>query len=206
MARIDTLFATQLYRGQVPPAKARALNTALARAALAIAEGDEAGRRWALENAYAGYTSYASLDDLAWRDPVFAELARLLDIHAAEFVRGLHFDLGGRKVVLDSLWVNVMEPAGAHTGHIHPHSVLSGTYYVSVPTGSGALKFEDPRLAMMMAAPPRRPRAPQGSRSFVYIEPKPGLVLMWESWLRHEVMPSRAKRPRISVSFNYGWR
>jgi uncharacterized protein (TIGR02466 family) len=31
-------------------------------------------------------------------------------------------------------------------------------------------------------------------------------VLMWESWLRHEVAASRAKAERISISFNYAWR
>lgn len=206
MARIDTLFATQLYRAQVPAAKARELNSALARAALSIAADDAAGQRWAKANAYPGYTSYASLDDLAWRNPAFAGLTKVLDDHAAEFVRALHFDLGGRKIVLDSLWVNVMAPGGVHTGHIHPHSILSGTYYVSVPEGSGALKLEDPRLPLMMAAPPKAKRAPAEARSFVYVAPKPGMILMWESWLRHEVMPSVAKRQRISVSFNYAWR
>jgi uncharacterized protein (TIGR02466 family) len=29
------------------------------------------------------------------------------------------------------------------------------------------------------------------------------MVLLWESWLRHEVMASAAKGERISISFNY---
>ena len=37
------------------------------------------------------------------------------------------FDLGGRRLKLDSLWVNLLKPGGAHSGHIHPHSVVSGT-------------------------------------------------------------------------------
>src|SRR5215813_7025908 len=97
---IQPLFATPLYSAQLPPAKARTLNAALAKAARAIAADDVAGQRWAQEHGYPGYTSYASLDDLAWRDPAFAELQLLLDRHAAQFVRTLHFDLGGRKIVL----------------------------------------------------------------------------------------------------------
>jgi uncharacterized protein (TIGR02466 family) len=215
MARTLTLFVTHLYRAQLPPARARRLNADLARAALSIAKEDVAGRRWGHENAYPGYTSYASLDDLASRNPAFAELQGLLDPHVAEFIRALQFDLQGRRIALDSLWINVLEPGGTHSGHIHPHSVVSGTYYVRVPKGSGALKLEDPRLPLMMAAPPRRTRAATQNRSFVYVEPTPGLVLLWESWLRHEVMPGNAGRTgrtgrataqRISVSFNYGWR
>jgi hypothetical protein len=104
----------------------------------------------------------------------------------------------GRKLKLDSLWVNVMKPGGTHSGHLHPHSVVSGTFYVAVPEGSGALKLEDPRLAMLMAAPTR-------PDTFVYAEPQVGSLFLWESWLRHEVMPSNAKAERISVSFNYRW-
>jgi uncharacterized protein (TIGR02466 family) len=35
------------------------------------------------------------------------------------------------------------------------------------------------------------------------VEPVPGTVLLWESWLRHEVVQNTARGQRISVSFNY---
>ena len=41
------------------------------------------------------------------------------------------------------------------------------------------------------------------NRSFVDVAPKPGMLLLWESWLRHGVETNGAKRPRISISFNY---
>ncbi|HVY04033.1 MAG TPA: TIGR02466 family protein, partial [Caulobacterales bacterium] len=126
-----------------------------------------------------------------------------LDEHAAAFARDLDFDLAGRTLAIDSMWVNVLAPGGAHSGHIHPLSVLSGTYYVSVPDGAGALKLEDPRLAMMMAAPPQKARVRADNRRFVYAAPSAGIVLLWESWLRHEVPVNGAKQDRISISFNY---
>ena len=144
---------------------------------------------------YRGYTSYASLNDLPLRDPRFADLVKLLDRHVAAFAKDCGFELG-KKLKLDSLWVNVLKPGGTHSGHIHPHSIVSGTLYVAVPPGSGALKLEDPRLPLMMAAPSR-------PGTFVYAEPSEGSVFLWESWLRHEVPPSAAKGERISVSFNY---
>jgi uncharacterized protein (TIGR02466 family) len=42
-------------------------------------------------------------------------------------------------------------------------------------------------------------------RSFIYIKPEVGDVLLWESWLKHEVPMNMAEDDRISVSFNYGW-
>jgi uncharacterized protein (TIGR02466 family) len=142
---------------------------------------------------------------LPLRSPPFATLKRHLDRHVAAFAKVLEFDLKGRKLVLDSLWVNILSPGGMHTGHIHPHSVISGTYYVTIPEGASALKFEDPRLAMMMAAPPRKAKAAPDNRQFVYVAPRPGTLLLWESWLRHEVPMNQADAERISISFNYGW-
>jgi uncharacterized protein (TIGR02466 family) len=171
-----------------------------------LAAEDAAGRAWCKINGYGGYTSYASLDDLPTRASVFGELKTKLDRHAQAFAKDLDFDLGGRRLKLDSLWANVLKPGAAHSGHIHPHSVLSGTVYVATPPGSSALKLEDPRLPLMMAAPPRKADAPEAARAFVYLKPAPGTVLMWESWLRHEVPANCARTERISLSFNYGWR
>lgn len=196
---IETLFATRLYRKVLP--RAGALNAELAKTCLAIAREDRAGQRWSKEHGYTGYTSYASLNDLPLRAPVFADLQKQLDRHVKNFVRALQFD--DAKLALDSLWINVMEKGGVHTAHIHPHSALSGTYYVAIPKGAAAIKFEDPRLPMMMSAPPKRANAARDNRPFVTVEPAPGTILLWESWLRHEVVQNAARGQRISVSFNY---
>jgi uncharacterized protein (TIGR02466 family) len=198
------LFATRLYEASLSDDKGfAAFNAELEDACRGVAEEDAAGRAWSKAKGYAGYTSYASLGDLPRRATVFDQLKKKLDRHAAQFAEDLAFDLDG-KLALDSLWINILKPGGAHSGHIHPHSVLSGTVYVAVPPGASALKLEDPRLPMMMAAPTRLLEAAEDLQPFVYVEPTPGTVLMWESWLRHEVPANAAKAERISVSFNYG--
>ena len=195
-----SLFVTRFYEGQIGDP---ALVEELEDSCRALADEDEAGRRWSREHGYRGYTSYASLNDLPARDPRFAELVRHLNRQVAAFARDCAFDLGGRRLKLDSLWVNLLKPGGAHSAHIHPHSVVSGTFYVAIPPGAGRLKLEDPRLPMMMAAPPRSADAPEELRTFVYAEPSAGSLFLWESWLRHEVVPGTAKGERISISFNY---
>jgi uncharacterized protein (TIGR02466 family) len=195
-----TLFATRFYEGALA---APGLVAELEQACLALSQEDGAGRRWSREHGYRGYTSYASLNDLPRRDPAFADLVRHLNRHVAAFAAECAFDLGGGRLKLDSLWVNVLKPGGAHSGHIHPHSAVSGTVYVTVPPGSGALRLEDPRLPMMMAAPPRRADSAEDLKTFVYAEPAPGTLFLWESWLRHEVVPGTGKSERISISFNY---
>ena len=193
------LFVTRLYQAQLSQTR----NKVLERTCLGLAAEDRAGQRWAKKHGYDGYTSYASLDDLTRRASVVAELERDIAKHVARFAREVEFDLGKRKLKLDSLWINVMKKGAVHAAHIHPHSAVSGTYYVAVPPRAGAIRFEDPRLAMLMAAPPRKAAARAANQSFVTVAPKPGMLLLWESWLRHGVEPNHAKVPRISISFNY---
>ena len=197
MPKSQTLFVTRLYQGRIAVLKD------LEGTCLAIAAEDKAGQRWSRDHGYGGYTSYASLNDLIRRASIFADLERVLAKHVTGFARELQFDLRERKLALDSLWINVMEKGAVHTPHIHPHSVISGTYYVSVPPNSGMIRFEDPRLGLMMAAPAKKPNASAENRAFVDVAPKPGLLLLWESWLRHGVQANGAKGYRISVSFNY---
>ena len=205
MARIASLFVTRLYRAPLAEHGPAPDRDELEAACRLIAEEDAAGQRWCAENGYPGYTSYASLTDLPWRFPIFADLVRLLDAHVAAFAEDLAFDLEGRPLALEDIWINILPEGGSHASHIHPHSVISGTTYVAMPTGTSALKLEDPRSARMMAAPARRRDAPEEMRPFVYVRPEVGDVLLWESWLRHEVPVNMAEDERISVSFNYGW-
>lgn len=204
MTKTSPLFITPLYRaalndyGKIDQAE-------LAQSCDVIANDDEAGQDWCVANEFPGYTSYASLTDLPWRFPIFKDLVAVLDKHVAAFAKECHFDLGDKKLKLEDLWINILPEGGIHTAHIHPHSVISGTTYVAMPEGTSAIKFEDPRLAMMMAAPGRTKQAPEGLRQFVYVKPDVGDVLMWESWLRHEVPMNMAEEDRVTVSFNYSW-
>lgn len=200
------LFTTPLYRADRNTHGGAIDNEDLLDNCYAIAEDDEAGQAWCEENAFVGYTSYASLLDLEWRNPVFGALAKALMKHAYAFAEAVHFDLDEKALHLDSLWINILPPGGIHTGHIHPHSVISGTTYVQMPPGCSALKLEDPRLAMMMAAPMRKKGCPVELEQFHYVEPVEGEVVLWESWLRHEVVMNMSEEERVSVSFNIGWR
>jgi uncharacterized protein (TIGR02466 family) len=193
------LFVTPLYEAEIDEER---LLADLAHSIRSLANDDTAGRLWSREHHYPGYTSYASLNDLPKRDPAFAELARLLTRHATAFAKECAFDLA-RKPRLDSLWVNLLRGSGHHAAHIHPHSIVSGSLYVEAPKGAGPIRFEDPRLPLMMAAPARRKDALEQLQPFVSVEPRSGLLLLWESWLRHEVLPGTGRGERLSISFNF---
>ena len=177
MPNISSLFVTRLYRAKLsefaPTIDAQELDNSC----IVIAEDDEAGQDWCEENGYPGYTSYASLTDLPWRFPIFADLVKVLDQHVAAFAEDLEFDLDGRKLVLEDLGINILPEGGMHASHLHPHSVISGTTYVAMPDGASALKLEDPRSGRMMAAPVRRKGARRELQPFIYMKPKVGDVI-----------------------------
>jgi len=205
MSNIESLFATRLYRAPLNELGKPVDAAELEASCWSVADDDEAGQIWSQENGYPGYTSYASLVDLPWRFPIFKDLVKVLNKHVKAFAKDLEFDLDGRKLKLDSLWINILPEGGTHASHIHPHSVISGTTYVTMPKGASALKLEDPRSARMMASPARLADARRELQSFIYVAPEVGDVLLWESWLRHEVPLNMAETERVSVSFNYGW-
>ncbi len=201
MTNLHSLFPTLIYRANaISPEK---LNADLEVAVLSLASSDKIGLKWSEKHGYPGYTSFASDGELLYRIPAFRRLVKLIDKHTAEFATALHWNIRGGKPICDSLWVNVMAEGGSHTSHLHPNAVISGTYYVTVPQGSGPIVFEDPRLPLQMAAPPRKASAPRNFQSHVSEIPKSGTLMLWESWLRHEVPLNRAEGSRISVSFNY---
>ena len=204
MAKTKLLFSTPLYHASLSETENFDMDE-LEKSCWSIAQDDEAGQKWCDENNYPGYTSYASLSDLTWRSPFFEELKNLLDLHVKTFVEELDFDLEGRNLKLEDLWINILPEGGNHSAHIHPNSVISGTTYISMPSGSSAIKFEDPRHSMMMAAPSRIKDAKEYLKPFIYVNPSVGDVLLWESWLRHEVPANNSSEERISISFNYSW-
>ncbi|WP_022694523.1 TIGR02466 family protein [Ponticaulis koreensis] len=196
-------FATQIHECPiVDPAKDAEFIDDLIDGVVMLAEGDEAGQQWCEEQGYLGYTSYASLNDLPQRISAFGKLEKRLVKAANAYAKELGFELGSHKLSMNSFWVNVLDPGAGHSGHIHPNSVLSGTFYLDLPEGASAIRFEDPRLPFMMNSPPQKADIAADLKRFIYFQPQVGQALFWESWLRHEVLVNMADEPRLSISFN----
>ena len=202
--RVQAWFPTLIY--QAPLAgDSLALNRELLREAGQLRDFDRAGRSWSLTNYHGGYTSYGSMDRLHQFSSTFDQLRRKLDRHVRRYAESLHWELSGRSLEMTDCWLNIMPRGTAHSFHLHPQSAISGTYYVKTPRGCPGLKFEDPRLSQMMAAPPRSADAAPEQQAHIAYPAKAGSVILFESWLRHEVPPNPVSGERISISFNYHW-
>jgi uncharacterized protein (TIGR02466 family) len=202
---LHVLFPTRVYCAVLQRGGSRDLNHQLLRESRQLAQDDAAGRRWSAKNYRAGYTSYGSSHQLQRISPTFQELERKLQRHVDAFAQAVEWDLTGRKLAMTDCWVNIMSRGAVHGLHLHPLSTLSGTYYVRVPRGAPGIKFEDPRLDRYMAEPPRLVGARPENRTWVTLPAVAGEVVLFESWLRHEVAPHPVAAERVSVSFNYNW-
>jgi uncharacterized protein (TIGR02466 family) len=199
------LFPTLVYVGRLQGRGWKAFNDRLLRECRQFRSDDAAGRSWSASRYPGGYTSYGSLPRMHTLSPTFGTLGRRLARHVQAFARSLDFDLEGRELAMTDCWINIMPRNVVHGLHLHPLSTISGTYYVRTPKGCPGLKFEDPRLDRFMAAPPRRADCRPGNRPWVTVPAEAGQVVMFESWLRHEVPPNPVAAERISISFNFNW-
>jgi len=202
---VRSWFPTLIYSEPLQKAGLEKLNVEIAAECRGLREYDAAGRKWSAVNYPGGYTSYASLNQLQRFSSTFTALEKKIDRHVRSFARTLEMDLRDKQIRMTDCWVNIMPPAAAHSLHLHPLAFISGTYYVATPAGCSGLKFEDPRLDRFMAAPPKLPKAGPQNRPHITYPAEAGNVILFESWLRHEVAANRVEEERISISFNYNW-
>ncbi len=201
----QSLFPTLIHTARLADKDWAAFNRQLLSECHQLAHDDLAGQRWSAKNYPGGYTSYNSVCRMQQMSPTFAALERKLNRHVSSYARALALDLEGRQLAMTDCWVNIMPQLVVHGLHLHPLSTISGTYYVQTPKGCSAIKFEDPRLDRFMAAPPRRSDCKPEHRPWFLVPAEAGKLVLFESWLRHEVAPNPVKSERISISFNYNW-
>ena len=198
---MHSLFSTQVYQKKI-----RFDLVDLLSEIELIKKSDQAGQIWSRTNYKKGYTSYGSLDKLHKLSSTIYGLEQKINTHVNQYLKSLNYEASvGRNLVMTDCWVNIMPSGAHHAAHIHPHSVISGVFYVAVPAGASAIKFEDPRLGLFMNAPVLKKNARREQLRFVNLQPKAGDLVLFESWLKHEVPTNLSKQPRVSLSFNYGW-
>ena len=113
----------------------------------------------------------------------------------------------------DNMWANINKRYSHNRNHVHPGGLWSGVYYIQAPKNSGRIWFTDPRGEAHMIMPQYKTRHSFSWRE-VYYEPIPGRLIIFPSWLMHEVEPNLNKEFeendsqgwRYSISFNFGQR
>lgn len=131
--------------------------------------------------------------------PEFHELRDI--IHAAatgvlEYLRVVYESLE-----LTGCWANISPPGDAHRPHTHPNNYLSGVYYVQTQAGADTISFDDPRPQTNIISPLTSESIDENAGQ-IHVSTRDGLLLLFPSWLQHQVPQNRSERARISIAFN----
>jgi len=132
--------------------------------------------------------------------PEFAGLAEIImgEVRAFGDALGInHRDYPFRFV---DCWFNIYGPKDGQEGHVHPNSVISGSYYLKAPEGCSGIMFHSPMADEMYMPPNREINALNTLGAEMPVQE--GALVLFRSWLKHSVRPSPTTDERISISFN----
>ena len=153
---------------------------------------------------------HSDRDLMDWGGPRAEEVIAMARAVANHLTRDRH----GREVQPDwivSAWANVNGLGAANICHYHPGSFWSGAYYVddggvnADPSLGGDFELLDPRGSAPAMAAPMLAFAGEGglgAGATEWIRPRPGLLVLFPSWVQHQVRAYRGARERISIAFN----
>ncbi len=134
--------------------------------------------------------------------PLLVEVAALVTPLLADFGALMFGERLGWS--LKEMWVNVMDAGGRQAMHNHANSFISGVVYLT-PThpdartvfmkspGGTDFSFKNDHAGMVTG--------PYNADKWISMQPEPGDVVLFPSYLLHAVPPNPGER-RITLSFN----
>ena len=137
-----------------------------------------------------------SEDMAVLEQPVFAPLQQAVRAACVSALREM--GVGDIAFHLQS-WINLHDRGGFNFLHVHEGSLLSGSFYLKVPSGSGKFVFRDPRPGVVHGYV--KGAVPNGY-SDVQLAPDAGLLVLFPCWMEHYVEPHNSNEPRITIAFN----
>lgn len=131
------------------------------------------------------------------------ELKELTDIISSRFI-DLAFKMNYNiNCPVGNFWININKKNSHNVPHIHPRTLLTSVYYVKVPENSGNIIFHrtihnyEEYVKDYMISKYNE----YNSSTYTFV-PKKGKLLIFPSWLEHEVEPNETDLERISIAFN----
>ena len=182
------LFVTRIWQARLPFAAAQLAAWVDEVLALRAASPKPAGRT--------NRHGWNSEDMSLLERPAFAPLQQAVRAGCAAALREM--GQGDISFRLQS-WVNMHDRGGFNFLHLHEGSLLSGSFYLKVPPGSGKFVFRDPRAGVVHGYV--KGAVPNGY-SDIHLAPEDGLLVLFPCWMEHHVEPHDADEPRIAIAFN----
>ena len=204
----EVYFPTYIYYRDLPDTEAHALNAGIERHVRAWRDEDADGI--VRSNVWQVGVWHSRLD-MAVRSE-YQSLVDLVLLSAGEVFEDLGYPVDWKPTIIN-MWAVVSPRYGFNRSHVHPSALWSGVYYVQAPEGAGRIVFTEPRAQVRMMPYEYERAAHDRPESWdqVYFDPIEGRIILFPSWIVHEVEPNMSNAEgrsgdRISVSFNIGQR
>lgn len=138
-------------------------------------------------------------------NPVVAAFFAMLEAPIRDYMARLRRDDSNHPVDrrvrtgyrISGSWSVKLEPGGFHVNHVHPQGWLSSAYYVELPaiapgdeSRAGWLKFGEPAIAI------------PGCEAEHFVQPRPGLLVLFPSYLWHGTVPFETGGRRLTAAFD----
>lgn len=137
-------------------------------------------------------------------DPAIRSILDIFQVPLQDYQQRIGFDrrhpltarnTGAATIV--GAWSVQLRREGYHVNHVHPDGWISSAYYIAVPDEvrdenlmSGWLKFAEPRFAV------------PGATAEGVIQPSPGRLVLFPSYMWHGTNPIHGSEPRTTIAFD----
>lgn len=182
------LFPTRIWQAELAPLAPNLAGWVQEVLAMRAASPKPAGRT--------NRCGWNSEDMAVLERPGFAALRTAVRAACANALREM--GQGERAFHLQS-WINLHDRGGFNFLHMHEGTLLSGSFYLQVPRGSGQFVFRDPRPGVILGA--FKGPVPNGHTD-IHLTPSAGLLVLFPCWIEHYVEPHASDEPRITIAFN----
>ena len=196
-AEIDTLFPVAIYDALITDEE---LLLDIEREIYRLKEEYPDGE---LISNYGGWQSPRN----AWWDgtsPLLGDLGNELLPHVKNYYWETQKNSMSNKIKLQSIWANVSNKHSYNNLHIHPGSQVSGVLYIKAPEDSGDIVFVNPlSLSSKMASLDgnKEEHTPYNTDRW-YVSPTRGRLILFTSYIGHEVRVNETHYDRMSIAFN----
>ena len=208
-AVVHPLYAVPLLESHMPDAGP--LNEALRQRFLAMeAQGDVHRDPVRRDTQYGLFESNFGLHTRP--EPEIRRLCGFIDATLRQFIVNMSgFDARQASALQIEYhtWFHITRKGGYQGVHNHPNAAWSGIYCVDPGdpgdpgSNSGAVRFHDPRTGSDMYRDPTNDHMQIPYRLGSWqLTHSPGKMLIFPSYLLHEIFPYTGSRPRIVVAFN----
>ena len=116
-------------------------------------------------------------------------------------INDMSWDLDSQLVKITSMWAIINHKDAFNEKHHHGSSALSAAYYVKAEKNAGDIVFFDPRQANVFHHPFSK-EVNNINAQVQSVNPKPGALILFPSYLEHKVNPNESDKERIVISFN----